>query len=408
MAEAAVNTTKHSRGAQAPDIAVFIGRFQPQHAAHEAVIREGLKRVGRVLVLVGSANEPRSLRNPFTGAERAAMLRATFADEPGLIVATLEDSCYNLNEWLARVQQAVAEAWPAFRQQAREDLPAVPCVALIGHSKDSSSYYLRLFPQWTSIEVPQAHELSATALRLALFGGAQDIEWPAARQALADALNEHYTRARAGAKAFLAKQRKALADGSGEIVSTAVLDFLDYFIDGGGEAVPGYAHTAYRTLCDEQAFVNHYQAIWKAAPYPPIFVTADAVVVQSGHVLMVKRRNHPGRGLWALPGGFVNQDEPVLDAALRELAEETGIDMREKVLRKNIFANEVFDAPHRSSRGRTITHAFLIHLDPGPMPRLHRQREEVEGLRWVPLAELDRSQCFEDHYAIIRHLTARI
>lgn len=59
---------------QAYDLCVFIGRFQPFHRAHQGVVEAGLRQAGRVLVLVGSANEPRTLRNPFTAEERMAMI----------------------------------------------------------------------------------------------------------------------------------------------------------------------------------------------------------------------------------------------------------------------------------------------------------------------------------------------
>ena len=49
------------------------------------------------------------------------------------------------------------------------------------------------------------------------------------------------------------------------------------------------------------------------------FFCADAVVVQSGHILLIKRAMTPGKGLWALPGGHVNSNETSLDAAIREL-----------------------------------------------------------------------------------------
>ena len=53
---------------------VFIGRFQPFHNGHKAVIDEALKRSDKVIILIGSANLPRSLRNPFSVAERTAMI----------------------------------------------------------------------------------------------------------------------------------------------------------------------------------------------------------------------------------------------------------------------------------------------------------------------------------------------
>jgi bifunctional NMN adenylyltransferase/nudix hydrolase len=99
------------------------------------------------------------------------------------------------------------------------------------------------------------------------------------------------------------------------------------------------------------------------------FVTADAVVVQSGHILLVERGRAPGKGLLALPGGFVNPEERIRDAAIRELREETSISDGKGQIPPAMLASfiedartRVFDAPNRSLRGRIITHAFLFRL----------------------------------------------
>lgn len=60
-----------------------------------------------------------------------------------------------------------------------------------------------------------------------------------------------------------------------------------------------------------------YSQGWEGAPYPPTFVTVDAVAVHSGHLLMVARGSQPGKGLWALPGGFVHGNERLMDAVPR-------------------------------------------------------------------------------------------
>ncbi len=54
-------------------------------------------------------------------------------------------------------------------------------------------------------------------------------------------------------------------------------------------------------------FIERYRAAWKDAPYPPTFVTTDAVVVHSGHLPLACLRAEPGKGLWALPGGFMSR-----------------------------------------------------------------------------------------------------
>ena len=55
-----------------------------------------------------------------------------------------------------------------------------------------------------------------------------------------------------------------------------------------------------------------YKARWRTAPYAPIFCTVDALVQTGGHVLLVRRGGYPGKGLWALPGGFLEPRERLL------------------------------------------------------------------------------------------------
>ena len=160
----------------------------------------------------------------------------------------------------------------------------------------------------------------------------------------------------------------------------------------------------YEQVIREREFVETYKKQYASLPYPPIFSTADAVVIQSGHVLMIRRRAEPGKGLWALPGGYVNAntDKSVEDAAIRELREETGIKVPAPVLRGSIVRSKVFDAIDRSARGRIITHAFYIQLPDGELPKV-KGSDDADKARWVPIAEVKSEECFEDHYEILQH-----
>src|SRR3546814_1536678 len=60
---------------------------------------------------------------------------------------------------------------------------------------------------------------------------------------------------------------------------------------------------------------------WEGSPYPVIFNTADAIIVQGNKLLMVKRRGYPGKGLWALPGGFLNHRERVIERSEEHTSE---------------------------------------------------------------------------------------
>ncbi len=88
-----------------------------------------------------------------------------------------------------------------------------------------------------------------------------------------------------------------------------------------------------------------------------IFVTVDVVLVRhkelAGEVLLIKRKNDPFRGQWALPGGFVDENEDLETAALRELQEETGIQLNRA---QQIGA---FGKPGRDPRHHTVSVAFF-------------------------------------------------
>ena len=389
-----------------PRLAVFIGRFQPFHVAHLAVIKEGLSKADHVLVLVGTANEPRSVRNPFTYEERAQMIKESVGSN-NLSILPLEDSTYNINEWIERTTAQVH----AHYARLYDGRPKGH-VALLGHSKDATSYYLNLFPQWGSLNVAKQQDLSATDIREQLFGddsichgmltpsdeSGDDVAMPTQQY-----LSLYTKIAHNRADLYLRDQQKSnTPDLPGAVVAQ-----LQKFVGS----------PAYEQIAQEFAFAAKYKFAWRNAPYAPTFVTADAVVIQSGHVLMVRRRSFPGYGQWALPGGFVDQNEQIEQAMLRELKEETGIKLPDPVLKGHIQAREVFDAPFRSSRGRTITHAYLIHLPAGPLPKIKKGAaadasldacSEAFDVEWKLISELQRSECFEDHYPIIKNMSARI
>jgi len=124
---------------------------------------------------------------------------------------------------------------------------------------------------------------------------------------------------------------------------------------------------------------------------------------------MVKRKANPGQGLYALPGGFINPKETVAKAAIRELKEETRIKLPDPVLEGHMKESHVFDAPSRSERGRTITHAFLIELPGGPLAKVKGGDDAASAL-WMPLEDFEkkRDQMYEDHADIITYFLGRL
>jgi bifunctional NMN adenylyltransferase/nudix hydrolase len=161
-------------------------------------------------------------------------------------------------------------------------------------------------------------------------------------------------------------------------------------------------------LKSEFEYINKYRedTQFKGVPYAPVFLTTDAIVVQSGHVLVVRRKVHPGKGLLALPGGFLKSDMTLEDNALRELKEETQIKVPAQVLRGSIKDQKAFDYPERSQRGRTVTFAYYIELAPDLKDGLPKVKggDDAERAFWLPLSALGEKEdeFFEDHLSIIR------
>lgn len=105
--------------------------------------------------------------------------------------------------------------------------------------------------------------------------------------------------------------------------------------------------------------------------YPRPALTVDLVAFAGEgprpRVLLIRRKHEPFAGRWALPGGFVEIDEPVGNAVRREFVEETGVDLHPDV---PLAFLGVWSAPGRDPRGRTISLVHAVRLDgPPPAPR---------------------------------------
>src|SRR5690606_25596211 len=124
-------------------------------------------------------------------------------------------------------------------------------------------------------------------------------------------------------------------------------------------------------LAQEWRMLRAYRQAWDKAPYPPVFVTVDAVVRCAGRILLIRRGQAPGLGLLALPGGFIVLRETAWRSALRELQEETRWPLSDDEMSHAHQGSAVFDHPDRSQRGRTITHAFYFDLRDRPLPEVH-------------------------------------
>lgn len=339
-------------------LAVFIGRFQPFHIGHEASVREALNIADEVLVLIGDTGGHRTIKDPWTIGQRDQMLRSCFseADNDRITVLGQWDSPNNW-EWIAKVHDAV-NCVGTFKDSD---------VILLGHEKDNSSSYLTWFPEWDRLDT--GHLFSKTALSLTEVIDATEI-------------------------------RRLLFDRRGIYTSGLMNANVKELIHQWAQSNPD----EWNGFCEEYQFIKKYKESWASSPFPPIFVTTDAVVVSGAHVLLIKRGRSPGKGLLALPGGFLDQEETLLAGAIRELKEETRIKLQDEVLERLLVAVDVHDRAGGVSfadRGRIITHAHVFKLNPAkPRPEV-RGGDDAASADWYLIDDIKASDMFSDHGNIL-------
>lgn len=329
------------------DRAVVIGRFMGLHNEHLQLLTKALEIAPRVAVVLGSAFHARSPKNPFTWKERAAMINACLGGEDSarLDFVPVRDY-FDDTRWRDTVRSAI-DTLPAQGKR----------VALVGHFKDASSEYLNLFRPWELVETASRSPISGTHIRRILYE-ADNLDIGLS------VLDDH--------------------------VPQPVLQYLRSWAK-----LPWYA-----SLVEEHRKIEEDR---KRFPHQP-YVTADSVVTAAGHVLLVQRKNHPGKGLWAVPGGFLEPErrERMVQCAMRELTEETQLGVLKSTLAESLVSTAVFDHPDRSVRGISITHAHYFALKNDILPAIEGGDDAAQA-QWVPISQLPAMEevFFEDHYHIL-------
>lgn len=154
----------------------------------------------------------------------------------------------------------------------------------------------------------------------------------------------------------------------------------------------------------EAYYMHREETMFRAYPYQETlnFLTADALVVTRDKILLIKRKNYPGKGSWAMPGGFKNRNETIYDCIVRELYEETGIVLADYKYR---FANsdmQIYSSPKRAMANGGIprtTVVFKITLDT-EVPV--EAKDDAERVEWHPIVDaLNTLEMFSDHRDII-------
>lgn len=136
---------------------IFIGRFQPVHRGHIHAIGIAASQVDKLYILVGSANQCRSIKNPWTYSERVNMLRSKLwtSHITNVEFVPMNDYPYNDTQWIADVR-ATAEHFN------------LGTPTLFGHMKEGNNY-LRWFPDWKFRDIEAQYDVDATSIRQQMY-----------------------------------------------------------------------------------------------------------------------------------------------------------------------------------------------------------------------------------------------
>ncbi|MFN7611677.1 MAG: NUDIX domain-containing protein, partial [bacterium] len=297
-----------------------------------AIIEHALTVSNKIIIVIGSAFNPRTYKNPFFENERAHIIIESleaqgYQDYKDFRVIYSVDYLYDNDKWASEIKENVK-----LLTQPNDK------IALIGHRKDVSSFYLDLFPEYELIELPSLENLSSQDIRELYF-----------------------------------KESPNLNFFNGVIPKT-VQEFLVTFSK----------KQDFQMIIRGREYEEKYKKPYLNLPYPPTFITADAMVFSGDNILLIERGNEPGKGLLALPGGFLDaKDESLESAMFRELKEETGLEL----LPDDIIDSCVFDAIGRSPRGRIITHVFVLDI---PEPLEVIPASDAVKAQWYDIKTLNR------------------
>jgi bifunctional NMN adenylyltransferase/nudix hydrolase len=340
-------------------VANIVGRFQMAHKAHidlintaigalKTALAAGRAKKIRVVITLGSAFHARTPKNPFTWVERKNMLLAGLAPEDRHLVDFVPVRDYHDDERWARIVHGKVTAL----------VGAGAHVQVFGHYKDASSAYLDdCFKQWEVVPVPKLGDLDATTLRAMLFSGEDD---DITLSALEDS------------------------------VPLGIRQYLKVWMQ----------KPCYASLKEEFAVLATEK---KKYGYGP-FVSGDFVCRTKHHVLLIRRKFQPGRGLIAVPGGFLEAKlrETPRQCAEREGGEEAQIGVLKSTLHAALCGSEVFAHPDRSVRGNVISHAYFYNLDSEACPEVKAADDAFEAF-WFPIANLRdiEDELYDDHFLVL-------
>jgi bifunctional NMN adenylyltransferase/nudix hydrolase len=359
-------------------INVVLGRFQLVHEGHLALIAKACENYSEVYILVGSADKSRDVCNPFTFEERKHELdikilcKCLWPTNKVKEILPVQD-CDTDAEWINCIKNTIQDIK---NNNKDSQINLITC-----KKDDKTANYIdlikdaKIFDNVIEVEpyLENGKVISAKDKRKEFFTNT-----PVFKQ---------YSWFWFSMDDYLEMQKKYICFW---LSMNDYLEMQKKYIEAG-------------LITEDDVYYANYQE--EVKQYPRIEHTADIAVFQYHNyeckVLLIKRGKTPGKGLYALPGGFVNQNETLKECALRELKEETGLVIADR-LHVRLFCN--FDNPNRSRRGRVITTLYTTLLPKDYDINAVKAGDDASSVEWIEAwdaLKMGKDAFFEDHYDML-------
>lgn len=323
------------------DFSVYIGRFQPFHNGHLKSIKYALKFSKKLIIVLGGAYASPAIRGPWHFTQRMQMILQSLSagERKKIYFVAIRDRLYHEEKWIQNVQGEVAK----ITQNAKK-------IAIVGHEKDSSSYYLRVFPHWAFLETGNYQGINATDIRNLLF---------------------------------LKNDKKMIKNLVPEKVNTILAK---------------YAKTnEFKALKKKFIFTERNKHKVQNE-----FVT-NIIIYCNTYILLIKSKDILKQGLYSLPEVMTlipNFEEKVLTY----MENEFKIDLHKNELYNNYIACDTFDYSERYPLGRQVSKTYFFKLKKENLPVIMKSQNSLE-VSWILIDDLCffENEMYADHFQIIQY-----
>ena len=312
---------------------VYIGRFQPIHNGHMAIIEKTIKMMKEndsFTIIIGSADQERTIRNPLTIEERKKTLEISTEGMP-VKIDTINDSPYDYDEWIRQLAAKLFKDYSAFGNTTIVGMEGV------------EEYVKRL------------KDITGRDACKSIVFTEQDTN-----------TNIHSAKIREMPEIFFNEQCTPVYEYLKDIGFTDIIKNINKVADD------------YAKSCNVK--------------YNTCFMTVDNVVYTADKVLLIRRKDN---GKYAIPGGFAEPCQTMKQNALRELEEETGLTEKDVVFKKEpILIDAPFRDPRSSKKVNLISMVYSWNCK---NPDNVKAADDAADAMWVDFKEIENMKASEFH-----------